>query len=223
MKSTLSIPRDYEEKIMKSLDKERVSHFFEYITQEYRECDVFPSQENVFNALKLTPFTKVNVVIVGQDPYHGEGQAHGLSFSVPEGVKLPPSLKNIYKEIESDLGVTKDMTSGNLEYLAKQGVLLLNSVMTVRAGTPLSHQGKGWEAITDAIISKIGEEKEGVVFMLWGNYAKSKRSLIDERKHLVLTAAHPSPFSAYSGFFGCKHFSLCNTYLKKHRKDAILW
>ena len=159
---------------------------------------------------------------MGQDPYHGPGQAHGLSFSVPDGVKLPPSLQNIYKEIEADIG-NVNRTTGNLESWAKQGVLLLNATRTVRAHTPLSHQNQGWEMFTDAAIRAISEKKKNVVFMLWGRYAKEKGSFIDKTKHLVLEAAHPSPFSAYHGFFGCKHFSLGNVYLKEHKLATISW
>ncbi len=164
----------------------------------------------------------VKVVILGQDPYHGVGQAHGLSFSVPEGVVMPPSLQNIYKEITSDIGKMMPK-SGNLESWAKQGVLLLNATLTVRAHMAGSHQGKGWEVFTDAVIQTLSDKKEHLVFLLWGNYARKKSALIDPGKHLVLEAAHPSPFSANSGFFGCKHFSQSNAYLKKHKMEEIKW
>jgi uracil-DNA glycosylase len=164
----------------------------------------------------------VRVVILGQDPYHGAHQAHGLSFSVPDGVKVPPSLKNIYKELHDDVG--KDIPQvGNLEHWAKQGVLLLNATLTVRAGQPGSHQNKGWEQFTDAVIRKLSDDREHLVFMLWGNYAKAKGEHIDRTKHLVLEAAHPSPYSAHSGFFGCKHFSKANAYLKKNGLDPVQW
>jgi uracil-DNA glycosylase len=183
---------------------------------------IYPHPKNIFNAFSLCPFSKVKVVILGQDPYHGPNQAHGLSFSVPEGVKIPPSLQNIYKEIKNDLG--KDLPkSGNLEHWAKQGVLLLNATLTVRAGEAGSHQKIGWETFTDTIIKTISDQKENVVFLLWGRYAKDKASLIDTNKHLILTASHPSPLSAYNGWFGCKHFSKTNEYIKQQNKEPIRW
>ena len=183
---------------------------------------IYPHPKNIFNAFSLCPFSKVKVVILGQDPYHGPNQAHGLSFSVPEGVKIPPSLQNIYKEIKNDLG--KDVPkSGNLEHWAKQGVLLLNATLTVRAGEAGSHQKIGWETFTDTIIKTISDQKENVVFLLWGRYAKDKASLIDTKKHLILTASHPSPLSAHNGWFGCKHFSKTNEYLKQHNLGQIEW
>lgn len=194
----------------------------EFIKTEYKTGKVYPSPKNIFNAFDLCPFGKVKVVILGQDPYHGAMQAHGLCFSVPDGVRTPPSLQNIYKEIESDLGKTVPI-SGNLERWAEQGVLLLNAILTVRAGQPGSHQKKGWEEFTDAVIRKISDDRERVVFMLWGNYAKAKKKLIDTKKHLVLEAAHPSPFSAYNGFFGCKHFSRANEYFKENSISEISW
>jgi uracil-DNA glycosylase len=188
----------------------------------YSSNQIFPPQALIFNALDLCPFKNVRVVILGQDPYHGAGQAHGLSFSVPDGVKTPPSLQNIYKEIKADLG--KDVPlSGNLEHWAKQGVLLLNATLTVESGQPGSHQKLGWENFTDTVIKKISDEKEHVVFLLWGNFARAKASLIDKSKHLILEAPHPSPFSAHTGFFGCKHFSKTNTYLEQHNVTPIAW
>lgn len=195
----------------------------EYILNEYTIKKIFPEQKKIFRAFDITPFSNVRVVVLGQDPYHDEQQANGLSFSVNDNVKLPPSLKNIYKEIESDLGISKDFSNGNLENWATQGVLLLNSVLTVVAHTPSSHKGKGWEVFTDSVIKEISDKRSGVVFMLWGKYAKSKMHLMDTSKHLVLEATHPSPFSAYSGFFGCKHFSKCNEYLKKQGGKPIKW
>lgn len=195
----------------------------DFVTVEYLSKIIYPHPKNLFRAFLLTPFDNVAVVILGQDPYHGAGQATGLSFSVPDNVPVPPSLKNIYKEIESDLGSKKDMRNGNLESWATQGVFLLNAILSVVANTPASHQGKGWEIFTDTVIKTISEKHKHVVFMLWGNFARSKKSLIDTSKHLVLEAPHPSPFSAYTGFFGCKHFSLCNEYLKKHGKKEIVW
>ncbi len=192
------------------------------LQNKYSSGQVFPPQPQIFNALNLCPFESVRVVILGQDPYHGAGQAHGLSFSVPNGIKTPPSLKNIYKEIASDLG--KEITqSGNLEHWATQGVLLLNATLTVEAGQPGSHQKLGWETFTDTIIRKISDEKEHVVFLLWGNFARAKHALIDDTKHLILEGPHPSPLSAYTGFLGCKHFSKTNTYLASHGITQIEW
>lgn len=194
-----------------------------FIDNEYDNHDIFPAKSDMFNSFDKAPFNKVKVVMLGQDPYHGEGQAHGLSFSVPSGIKTPPSLKNIYKEIQSDLKIEKDMNLGNLESWANQGVLLLNSVLTVEKSKPGSHAKKGWEGFTDEVIKKISDEKEDVVFLLWGNYARKKGSVIDRKKHLVLESAHPSPLSAYNGFFGNKHFSKTNKYLKKNGKREIEW
>lgn len=192
------------------------------VRSAYQHGPVYPPPKLIFNAFQLCPFDQVKVVILGQDPYHGKGQAHGLCFSVPDGIKAPPSLQNIYKEIQADLG--KEIpTSGNLEHWAKQGVLLLNATLTVLPSQAGSHQGLGWEQFTDAVIKKISDEKEHVVFLLWGRYAQDKGAHIDESKHLVLKAAHPSPFSAYNGFFGCKHFSKTNEYLKEHGLDPIDW
>jgi uracil-DNA glycosylase len=199
---------------------ERLSSF---VREEYKNKKVYPEPKNIFKAFWLTPFDEVQVVILGQDPYHGPKQAEGLCFSVPEGVLVPPSLQNIYKEIESDVGIKKDFTNGHLEGWARQGVFLLNAILTVVASSPASHKEKGWEDFTDFVIKTISEKHEHVVFILWGNYARSKRTLIDTHKHLVLEAPHPSPFSAYNGFFGCKHFSKCNTYLKSHAKKEIDW
>lgn len=192
------------------------------VRDAYQTNTIYPPQTDIFNALSLCPFEQVKVVILGQDPYHGDKQAHGLSFSVPAGVKVPPSLRNIYKEIESDLGI-KMPESGNLERWATQGVLLLNATLTVEAGQAGSHQKLGWEQLTDAIIQAISAEREHVVFLLWGKYAQTKAAAIDQTKHLVLQAPHPSPFSAYTGFFGCKHFSKTNTYLTQHHLPPIVW
>lgn len=195
----------------------------DFIESEYSSKQIFPKREDIFRAFCLTPFSRVKVVIIGQDPYHDEGQACGLCFSVPDGVVVPPSLKNIYKEIYTDTGVKKDTTDGVLDSWAKQGVLLLNSVLTVFAHSPASHRGKGWEEFTDTVISLISDKHNHVVFLLWGKYAQSKEGLIDQKKHLVLKAPHPSPFSAHTGFFGCRHFSKCNYYLKKNGKQEVLW
>ncbi len=183
--------------------------------------EVYPPNALIFNAFNLTPFNAVKVVILGQDPYHGAGQAMGLSFSVPRGVKIPPSLQNIYKEIYDDLGVTQP-NSGDLSYWAKQGVLLLNATLSVSAGQANSHSGFGWQEFTDAAIRKLSERARNVVFMLWGNPAKAKAPLIDASRHLVLTAAHPSPL-ARGAFFGCRHFSKANLYLAQHGKAPIDW
>ncbi len=183
---------------------------------------IYPPGKLIFNAFEKTPFNKVKVVLLGQDPYHNPGQAHGLSFSVPDGVVMPPSLVNIFKEIKNDLGIPLP-SSGNLEYWAEQGVLLLNAILTVRKNEPSSHSKIGWMRFTDAVIQKLSDEKEGLVFMLWGKFAQDKQVLIDEGKHHILKAAHPSPFSADKGFFGCKHFSKTNHFLQKEKKDPIDW
>ena len=200
--------------------------YFEQLTNFVRDAythhQIFPPAKLIFNAFDLCPFDKVKVVIIGQDPYHGLGQAHGLSFSVNENIPLPPSLKNIYQEIRSDLGI-QPLSHGNLERWAKQGVLLLNATLTVQANLAGSHQKKGWETFTDSAIKAVSEEKEHVVFLLWGNYAQQKAKYIDRTKHLVLTAVHPSPLSAHRGFFGCKHFSQTNQYLTEHGLEPINW
>ena len=183
---------------------------------------IYPPGQLIFNAFNKTPFTKVKVVLLGQDPYHNKGQAHGLSFSVPIGITKPPSLINIFKELESDLGIVPS-SNGNLEKWASQGVLLLNASLSVRQNEPGSHSKIGWIQFTDTVISKISEEKEGIVFLLWGKFAQDKQSLIDETKHYVLKAAHPSPFSADKGFFGCRHFSKTNELLVLQNKGPIDW
>lgn len=192
-----------------------------FLKDEYSNKTIFPQEENIFNALNYVPFDKVKVVIIGQDPYHEPGQAQGLSFSVPQNFPYPPSLVNIFKEIEDDLQM-KCQPSGDLTRWAKQGVLLLNSVLTVRKGAANSHKDKGWERLTAKIIELLGKKKEPVVFMLWGSFAQKFESLI-EKQHLVLKAPHPSPLSAYRGFFGCKHFSKCNEFLQKNGQTPIDW
>ncbi len=183
---------------------------------------IFPPGSQIFAALDKTPFDKVRVIILGQDPYHGVGQAHGLCFSVNKGIPVPPSLKNIYKELQTDLDI-QPSAYGDLSSWADSGVLLLNAVLTVRANQPASHQNKGWEIFTDTIISILSLKKSKLVFILWGSFARSKRNLIDAQKHLILEAAHPSPFSAHNGFFGCKHFSKTNSYLKENGLPEINW
>lgn len=183
---------------------------------------IYPPGSLFFNAFDKTPFDKIKVVIIGQDPYHNAGQAHGLSFSVPDGVDKPPSLKNIFKELKNDLGIDISST-GNLEKWAAQGVLLLNASLSVRQNEPGSHGTKGWLLFTDEVIRKISEQKEGIIFLLWGKFAQEKQSLIDQTKHFVLKAAHPSPLSAHTGFFGCKHFSKTNELLIKQNKEPIDW
>lgn len=217
-----SIEPSWKKVLKDEFEQDYFKNLAEKVREAYLEGVIFPPSKLVFNAFNLCPFDKVKVVIVGQDPYHGAGQAHGLSFSVQDGVAVPPSLRNIYKEIKNDLG--KDISpSGNLERWAKQGVLLLNATLTVQAGSAGSHQGWGWEQFTDAAIKKVSEEKEGVVFMLWGRFAQSKSGLIDESKHLILKAPHPSPLSAHNGWFGSGHFSKANKYLESIGKEQIDW
>ncbi len=223
MNKEVLIEESWKEELKDFFATETFHSLSSFVKDEYLSKQVFPAPKNIFKAFSLTPFSRVKVVILGQDPYHGDGQAMGLSFSVPEGVLVPPSLKNIYKEIESDLGTKKDLSNGDLESWAAQGVLLLNAVLSVVAGAPASHKGKGWEEFTDTVIKKLSDKHERLVFMLWGNFARSKKSLIDTTKHLVLEAPHPSPFSVHTGFFGSKHFSKCNTYLKDHSKEEVIW
>lgn len=193
-----------------------------FVKNEYHSKTVYPPAKFIFNALDSLPVAEVKVVILGQDPYHGPGQAHGLSFSVPDGVRPPPSLQNIYKEIETDLGHPTH-PSGNLERWTKQGVLLLNATLTVAANSPGSHQNKGWEIFTDALIHHLAEKQNHLVFILWGNYAQRKGDFIDTKKHLVLKSAHPSPLSAYNGFFGSRPFSQTNKYLAENGQIPIVW
>lgn len=194
----------------------------EFVRAEYAEHECFPPGQLIFNAFNTTPFEAVKVVILGQDPYHDVGQAHGLCFSVREGVAQPPSLQNIFKEIQSETGAPIP-ASGDLTRWARQGVLLLNSLLTVRAHQPGSHQGKGWEQFTDTVIAALNREREHLVFLLWGAYAIRKGNLVDRSRHLVLTSPHPSPLSSYRGFFGNHHFTLCNDYLIQHGQQPILW
>lgn len=207
--------KEYEQPYFKELKQ--------FLTDEINaKKTIYPSPKNILRAFDLCPYDQTKVVIIGQDPYHGPGQAHGLSFSVPKDVKSTPSLQNIYKEIHADLGHPIP-THGNLESWAKQGVLLLNATLTVQKSTPTSHSGKGWETFTDHIIADLNKNKEHLVFLLWGRYAQDKGAHIDQDRHLVLKAAHPSPFSAHSGFFGCQHFSKANEYLKENNVKEIDW
>lgn len=218
----LKIPENWSKILNEEIEKKYFIDLIECIENEYINKAIYPLKSDIFKALEYCSFNDIKVVLLGQDPYHGEGQAHGLCFSVNEGIKQPPSLKNVFKEIKSDIG--KDIPeTGNLLHWAKQGILMLNSVMTVKASTPGSHRNKGWEIFTNEIIKKISENKKNIVFLLWGNYAKEKKNLIDINKNKILEAAHPSPFSAYSGFFGCKHFSKTNKYLKENGISEIEW
>ena len=194
-----------------------------FVKGEYATATVYPAGSRIFHAFEATPFGQVKVVILGQDPYHGKNQAHGLSFSVQDGQRTPPSLVNIFKELQSDIPGTAVATNGNLDRWAQQGVLLLNATLTVRATEPASHQKRGWEEFTDAVIRKVSDEQPHVVFILWGAYAGKKSELIDERKHLVIKSVHPSPFAADKGFFGSKPFSKANAWLAEHRLAPVKW
>lgn len=219
----VKIHPSWKEHVADEFEKPYFKELTDFVKSEYQNESVYPPPAHIFRAFDLCPFDKVKVVILGQDPYHGKGQANGLCFAVGEDIQLPPSLRNIFKEIESDFGEPVENRSGDLARWAEQGVLLLNATLTVRASLAGSHQGKGWEAFTDAVIAALSEKREHLVFMLWGNYAKAKGAHIDRVKHLVLESAHPSPFSAYNGFFGNKHFSTANTYLEMHGKEPIKW
>lgn len=218
----MTLAPDWNKWLASEFDKDYMKSLQQFLQSEKQKGRIYPEESDYFNALNLTPFNKVKVVILGQDPYHGEGQAHGLSFSVKPGIKVPPSLMNIYKELEADLGISP-ANHGYLLQWAEQGVLLLNSVLTVEAGKAGSHQNKGWETFTDKIIKLIDEEHDGVVFMLWGAYAQKKGRHIDRQKHYLLESVHPSPLSAYRGFLGCQHFSKANAYLEKLGKESIKW
>ena len=219
----LILEESWKQRLLSEFQSPYMAELKSFLQSEKKQGKViFPKGCEYFSALDSTPFNEVRVVILGQDPYHGDGQAHGLSFSVPEGVATPPSLKNIFKEISSDISPLHN-SSAYLKRWAEQGVLLLNSVLTVERSKAASHQGKGWETFTDAVIAKLNEEREGLVFMLWGSYAQRKGQFINRSKHLVLEAPHPSPLSAYRGFFGCQHFSKANAYLALHHKKEINW
>ncbi|GGA21328.1 uracil-DNA glycosylase [Paenibacillus physcomitrellae] len=213
---------DWDDVLQEELEQPYFQELMAWLNHEYAEHMVFPPRPFLFQAFQLTPFHQVKAVIVGQDPYHKLGQSHGLSFSVLPGVRIPPSLHNIYKEMSADLNIPVPLT-GTLTPWAEEGVLLLNSILTVREGIPNSHQGKGWERFTDAVISKLNEGPQPLVFMLWGNYARRKGAIIDARRHEIIASAHPSPLSARHGFFGSRPFSRCNAFLSSHGRSPIDW
>jgi len=219
----VAIEPSWKKELALEFEKPYFKELTAFVKEEYGKGAVYPHPKNIFKAFELTPFDRVRVVILGQDPYHGAHQAHGLSFSVTEGVRNPPSLQNIFKELASDTSKQPKDESGDLSRWAAQGVLLLNATLTVRAGAAGSHQGHGWEEFTDAVIQKLSDDREHLVFILWGNYARSKGAHIDRTKHLVIESAHPSPFSAYNGFFGSKPFSKTNAYLVEHGETPIDW
>jgi len=218
----VDIETSWYELLKDEFDKDYFLKLRQFIKNEYKTKQIFPHPKNIFKAFELTPVNDVKVIILGQDPYHGADQAHGLAFSVQENIKIPPSLSNIYKELYDDLNIPIKR-SGNLEYWAKQGVLLLNSVLTVESGKANSHKNIGWEKFTESVISLISKKKEILVFLLWGNYAHKKEDFIESNNHLILKSVHPSPLSAYNGFFGSKHFSKANNFLKKNNIKEIVW
>jgi len=218
----VKIAQSWKTQLQNEFEKPYFTNLVNFVKSEYKSHTVFPPGNEIFNAFDHCSFEDVKVVVIGQDPYHGPGQANGLCFSVRDGVRKPPSLVNIFKEITSDIG-NEIPESGNLERWAQQGVLLLNATLTVRANTPGSHQKKGWEDFTDAVIKVLSNKKENLVFLLWGAYAQNKGAIINEENHLVLKSAHPSPFAAHRGFFGNKHFSKTNTYLKEKGRTPIEW
>lgn len=213
---------DWDDILKHEFTKEYYLKLREFLKSEYSTRKIYPPMHDIFNALRYTSYSDTRVVILGQDPYHGVGQAHGLCFSVLPGVKFPPSLQNIFKELNSEYGMSPPLT-GELTGWARQGVLLLNTTLTVREGQPQSHKGQGWEILTDRIISILSEKEEPVVFILWGGNARAKKALIKGTSHLVLECAHPSPLSAYNGFFGCNHFITANQFLKEHNLPIINW
>ncbi len=222
MEKKLIIENSWHNLLVDEFEKPYFLNLIDQVMQEYKNNNVFPDSKNMFNAFNLTPVDMVKVVILGQDPYHGSGQAHGLSFSVPRGVKRPPSLNNIFKEVQGDLDIEVPL-SGCLDGWAKQGVFLLNSTLTVREASPNSHKDVGWSVFTDSVIKKLSRLRKNIVFLLWGAHAKKKSKMIEGDSHLVLEAAHPSPLSAYNGFFGCKHFSKANKYLISKNIAEIDW
>lgn len=219
----VKIAESWQPVVAAEFEKPYFQRLIAFVKDEYATTTVYPAGADIFHAFDATPFDQVKVVILGQDPYHGRNQAHGLSFSVQEGQRIPPSLQNIFKELQADIAGTPPAPTGNLDRWARQGVLLLNATLTVRAGEPASHQKKGWEEFTDAVIRKVSEGKEHVVFILWGAYAGKKSVLIDEQKHLVLKSVHPSPFAADKGFFGSKPFSKANAWLQSRELTPITW
>ena len=218
----VKIENSWKEALKNEFEKPYFAALCDFVRQEYKTSTIYPPASLIFNAFNLCPMDKIKVVIIGQDPYHEPGQAHGLCFSVNDGVKFPPSLQNIYKEIASEYNRPMPQ-SGNLTRWAEQGVLLLNATLTVRAHLAASHQGKGWETFTDNVIKEVNDRCQNIVFLLWGSYAQKKEAYIDKSKHCVLKAAHPSPLSAYRGFFGCNHYILSNNYLRKCGKEEIVW
>lgn len=218
----VKIAEDWKALLADEFEQPYFAELVGFVREEYGSRQIFPRGANIFRAFDKCPFDKLKVVIIGQDPYHGESQANGLCFSVNDGVQFPPSLRNIFQEVESDTGAPVP-TSGNLDRWAEQGVLLLNSVLTVRAHEAASHAGRGWERFTDAVVREIAARREGVVYMLWGSYAQRKGAIADPARNCILKAVHPSPLSAYRGFFGCRHFSQANNYLVAHGKDPIVW
>ena len=218
----VNIGNDWDDILHEEFKKEYYLKLREFLKAEYSTRRIYPNMNDIFNALRYTSYENTRVVILGQDPYHGAGQAHGLCFSVQPGIPHPPSLKNIFKELNAEYGISAPL-SGELTGWARQGVLLLNTTLTVREGAPQSHKGQGWEILTDRIISAIGEKKSPVVFMLWGGNARAKKALIDSSKHLILECAHPSPLSAYNGFFGCGHFKQANDFLAAYGRGEIDW
>ena len=219
----VKIAESWQPVLADEFEKPYFQRLIAFVKGEYATATVYPAGGHIFHAFAATPFDQVKVVILGQDPYHGRGQAHGLSFSVQDGQRIPPSLQNIFKELQADVPATPPAPNGNLDRWAEQGVLLLNATLTVRAAEPASHQKKGWEEFTDAVIRKVSEESQHVVFILWGAYAGKKAELIDERKHLVLKSVHPSPFAADKGFFGSKPFSKANAWLAGQGLAPIEW
>ena len=218
----IQIESSWKEKLNTSFQSESFIRLKKFLKSEKEIQIIYPAGNKIFSAFNLCPFNSVKIVIIGQDPYHGPKQANGLCFSVSDGIKLPPSLQNIFKELKDDLDL-EIPTSGNLEHWAEQGVLMLNATLTVRARQAGSHQKKGWEEFTDNVIRILSKEKENLIFLLWGRFAQNKAEIIDNEKHYILTAAHPSPFSAHSGFFGCRHFSKTNEILKKLNQKPIKW
>lgn len=218
----VKIAADWKAMLQPEFDKPYFDELTSFVRKEYATQQIFPAGRNIFRAFDKCPFERLKVVIIGQDPYHGVGQANGLCFSVNDGVAFPPSLQNIFQEIRDDIG-TPVPESGNLDRWAEQGVLLLNSVLTVRAHQAASHAGHGWEQFTDAVVRLIAERKQGIVYMLWGNYAQRKGQIADPKKNLILRSVHPSPLSVYRGFFGCRHFSQANAYLESIGKTPIEW